>query len=86
MYKIIQENLYPDTTYACDSGGNPDDIPSLTYEQFKAFHRMYYSPSNARIFLYGDIPTADHLLFLSEMLADFDRIQINSTISNQNNN
>ena len=83
MYKIIQENLYPDTAYACDSGGNPDDIPLLTYEQFKAFHRMYYSPSNARIFLYGDIPTADHLSFLSEMLAGFDRVTVNSTITNQ---
>ncbi len=43
MYKSIQENLYPDTVYALDSGGDPEVIPSLTYEQFRAFHRTYLS-------------------------------------------
>jgi len=83
MYKIIQENLYPDTPYAFDSGGSPDHIPALTYEQFRAFHRTYYSPSNARFFLYGDIPTADHLAFLSDILKGFDRIEVHSAITSQ---
>ena len=83
MSKEIQENLFPHTNYAFDAGGNPDIIPSLTYEQFKTFHRTYYSPTNARIFLYGDIPTADHLVFLEEMLAGFDRIPVNSCIKSQ---
>jgi len=83
MYKTIQEHLYPDTTYSFDSGGNPGNIPLLTYEQFKAFHRAYYSPTNARFFLYGDIPPADHLAFLAEMLAGFDRAAVDSTIRSQ---
>ena len=83
MYKAIQQHLYPDTPYSFDSGGDPDDIPLLTYEQFKAFHRAYYSPANARFFLYGDIPTADHLAFLAEMLAGFDRVEVDSTIKTQ---
>jgi len=83
MYKALQENLYPDTPYACDSGGSPEAIPSLTYEQFKAFHRAYYSPSNAYWFLYGDIPTADHLIFLEEILAGFERVQVDSGIPSQ---
>ncbi|MGO9136850.1 MAG: insulinase family protein [Syntrophales bacterium] len=83
MYKAIQQHLYPDTPYCFDSGGNPDDIPLLTYEQFKAFHRTYYSPTNARFLLYGDIPTADHLAFLEEMLAGFVRVEIDSTIKSQ---
>jgi Zn-dependent M16 (insulinase) family peptidase len=83
MYKVIQENLYPDTLYAFDSGGNPEDIPLLTYEQFKAFHRTYYSPTNARFFLYGNIPIADHLAFLAEMLAGLDRVKVDSTIKSQ---
>ncbi len=80
MYKALQENLYPDTPYACDSGGNPEEIPGLTYEQFTAFHRSFYAPTNARIFLYGDIPTAEHLAFLAEMLAGFGRIRVDSAI------
>jgi Zn-dependent M16 (insulinase) family peptidase len=83
MYKAIQESLYPDTTYAFDSGGNPEKIPSLTYEQFQAFHRLYYSPSNARFFLYGDIPTAEHLAFLEEMLAGFEKTSVDSEVAIQ---
>ncbi|MGV8057653.1 MAG: insulinase family protein [Smithellaceae bacterium] len=83
MYKAIQEGLYPDSVYAFDSGGDPDVIPTLTYEQFCKFHRTYYSPSNARFFLYGDIPTAEHLAFLAEMLAGFKRVKVNSAIKSQ---
>ena len=83
MYKAIQENLYPDTPYACDSGGSPEAIPSLTYEQFKAFHRTYYSPTNAYWFLYGDIPTAEHLVFLEEILTGFERVPVDSEIPRQ---
>jgi len=83
MFKDIQENLYPETIYAHDSGGDPEIIPSLTYEQFKDFHRKYYSPTNARFFIYGDIPTVDHLEFLEEMLSGFDRVDVDSSIKSQ---
>lgn len=83
MYKAIQENLYPDSVYSFDSGGDPDEIPTLTYEQFCEFHRTYYSPTNARFFIYGDITTEEHLIFLSEMLTGFDRVEINSSIKSQ---
>jgi len=83
MFKAIQENLFPDTVYRFDSGGAPDVIPTLTYEDFVAFHRSYYSPSNARIFLYGDIPPTEHLVFLQEMLAGFDRVAVDSDIGTQ---
>ncbi|MBP7275810.1 MAG: insulinase family protein [Kiritimatiellae bacterium] len=78
------EALYPDTPYGFDSGGDPEVIPSLTYEQFVGFHRRYYHPSNARIFLYGDIPTRDHLAFLDrEALAAYERIEMDSAIPAQ---
>ncbi|MDY6954082.1 MAG: insulinase family protein, partial [Thermodesulfobacteriota bacterium] len=83
MYKPIQQGLYPDNTYGFDSGGDPQVIPSLTYEGFKAFHRTFYSPTNARFFLYGNIPTEDHLVFLTEMLQGIDRVQVDSTIETQ---
>jgi Zn-dependent M16 (insulinase) family peptidase len=83
MYKDIQEKLYPDTVYALDSGGDPEVIPTLTYEQFLDFHRKYYSPTNARFFIYGDISTAEHLEFLAEMLDGFDRVDVDSSIKSQ---
>jgi Zn-dependent M16 (insulinase) family peptidase len=83
MYKTIQENIYPDSIYSFDSGGDPEMIPTLTYEQFQNFHQRYYSPSNARFFFYGDIPISEHLSFISEMLAGFDKTAVNSEIANQ---
>ena len=83
MYKAIQENLLPDTPYAYDSGGDPEKIPDLFYEQFREFHKTYYSPTNARFFIYGDIPTKENLVFLEKILAGFERIQVDSSIALQ---
>jgi len=83
MYKILQENIFPDSIYAFDSGGDPNIIPQLTYEQFCEFHRKYYSPTNSRIFIYGDIDTLEHLEFLAEMLDGFQRVHVESAIKSQ---
>ena len=56
--------LFEGTAYGYDSGGEPECIPDLTYEEFKAFHKRNYHPSNCRIFLYGDIPTEEQMAFL----------------------
>ena len=63
-------SLFPDTNYAYDSGGDPLEIPSLTYEAFKAFHKKYYRPDNCLLFLYGNISTEEQLDFLQENFLD----------------
>ena len=68
LYRSMTSQLLPDTLYACESGGDPDAIPELTYEQLKKFHETYYHPSNSYFFLYGDIPTSDYLSFLEDKL------------------
>ena len=65
MVRSILKALYPDTTYSNNSGGEPSAIPSLSYEQLKAFHRRHYHPSNAFFFTYGDLPLHDHLAHIS---------------------
>ena len=67
------KSLFPATCYANDSGGDPLVIPSFTYEQFKAFHRDYYSPANCLLFLYGNIKTEDQLDFMQQSF--FDRLE-----------
>ncbi|KAF2582988.1 hypothetical protein F2Q68_00003156 [Brassica cretica] len=59
-------------TYGVDSGGDPKDIPNLTFEEFKEFHRKYYHPSNARIWFYGDDDPLQRLRILSEYLDMFE--------------
>jgi len=58
--------VMPDTPYSFDSGGDPLEIPDLTWEKFKEFHRTRYSPANCRIFLAGNIPTEKQLDFLNK--------------------
>ena len=82
--KKIFEALFPDTAYGVESGGDPDDIPKLTQEQFIHFHQQYYHPANSYIFLYGDLDILENLRFIDEAyLSSFDKIQVPSQIAVQ---
>ncbi len=76
----IQRSLFPDTLYAFDSGGDPAVIPTLTYETFKAFHELYYHPSNARIFFYGDDNPDKRLELMDAALSAFQAVSVPSQI------
>ncbi|MFC1868090.1 insulinase family protein [Thermodesulfobacteriota bacterium] len=76
-------SLFPDNAYGLDSGGDPKQIPDLTYEQFKTFHDRLYHPSNSRIYFYGDDDPEQRLSLVNEYLKDFDRVEVDSTISLQ---
>ena len=79
--RVILNSLFPDNTYACESGGDPEEIPNLTYEQFLAFHKKYYHPSNSYIYLYGDMDMEEKLAWLDvEYLSKFDAMEIDSQI------
>ncbi len=56
----LQSALFPTTTYHHNSGGEPVDIPDLTWEQLKAFHAHHYHPSNATFLTYGDMEAVEH--------------------------
>lgn len=80
----IMNSLYPDTSYGIESGGDPDVIPELTYEEFLAFHQKYYHPSNSYIYLYGNLDAVEYLNFIDESyLSAFDKIQVDSAIGTQ---
>ena len=64
--RYVMRHLFPDTTYGVESGGDPDDIPGLTQEDFVAFHKRFYHPSNSYIFLYGDLDIDLSLIHISE--------------------
>ena len=84
LEREITNILFPDTTYSNESGGDPEAIPDLTYEQFLDFHRKYYHPSNSYIYLYGNMDMAEKLEYLdSAYLSHFDRITVDSEIGVQ---
>lgn len=82
--RVVLNSLFPDTSYRNESGGDPEVIPELTYEQFLDFHRTYYHPANSYIYLYGDMDMAEKLEWLDkEYLSQFDAIEIDSEIKKQ---
>ncbi len=83
LYRESTQRLFPDTIYGRDSGGDPDHIAELTSQQLRRFHRSYYQPGNAYFFLYGDIPTADHLALLKDKLDAFARGELRAAITRQ---
>jgi len=84
LFGKIQESLFPDTVYRFESGGDPESIPDLTYEQFLNFHKNYYHPSNSYIYLYGNGNLMEHLKFIDEQyLNEFDKIEVDSSINIQ---
>ena len=79
--RFTQNVLYPDSCYTHESGGAPENIPDLTYEDFMNFHRTYYHPSNSFIYLYGDMDMAEKLDWLDkEYLCHYDRQPVDSEI------
>ena len=84
LEREIMNSLFPDTTYGCESGGDPVNIPDLTYENFLDFHRRYYHPSNSFIYLYGNMDMEEKLAFIDEhYLSAFDALAIDSQIKDQ---
>lgn len=84
LERQMMRELFPDTTYGVDSGGDPDHITDLTYEEFQEFYRVHYHPSNSYIFLYGDMNIEEQLAFLNdEYLSHFDAIEIHTEVALQ---
>ena len=66
-----EQALFPDTVYGRDSGGDPQFIPDITWEQFRSFHETCYHPANARIWFYGDDAPEERLRLIDDFIRDF---------------
>ena len=60
LYQKVGEHLFPTSTYHHNSGGEPENIPDLSYDQLKQFYETHYHPSNAVFITYGDISAREH--------------------------
>ncbi|AQA19379.1 peptidase M16 [Halioglobus japonicus] len=75
LWQKFCEHLFPSTTYHYNSGGEPENIPDLSYAQLKAFYESHYHPTNAIFMTFGDIPAAEHqAAFEERALARFERL------------
>jgi Zn-dependent M16 (insulinase) family peptidase len=76
-YIRFQDHLFPAIN---NSGGDPQKITDLTWEQLRKFHGDHYHPSNAKILTYGNMPLKDHLKEVDARLARFDKIAVDYDI------
>ncbi len=84
LSRALLKGLYPDTTYANNSGGEPSDIPDLTHEGLKAFHAQYYHPSNAFFYTYGNQTLEETLEFIEDkVLSQFDFLDMDTHVPSQ---
>ena len=75
LWKAISKHLLPDLTYAVNSGGDPADIPNLTYQGLKDFHSTFYHPSRCLFYFYGNLPLEKHLDFIeTHVLSQVDKV------------
>ncbi len=65
LWQAVAKRLLPNLPYAYNSGGDPKDIPSLSYEELLEFHQAFYHPSRCLFFFYGSLPLKKHLDFIA---------------------
>ena len=72
LYQAVCAQLFPDTAYGFESGGNPRAIPTLTYEQFLNTHARHYNLPNSYTVLYGDLDIERELSFIGTRFDEAD--------------
>ena len=67
LWQAVGESLFPDTTYGVNSGGEPENITDLSYQQLQDFYQTHYHPDNAIFVTFGDIDAKEHQLKIQEL-------------------
>ena len=55
LWQTLCTHLFSETTYHFNSGGDPEDITDLSYQELLDFYKNHYHPSNAMFSTFGDI-------------------------------
>ena len=84
LWQTLTKNLFSESTYHFNSGGDPEEIPKLTYKKFKKFYEKHYHPSNAAFVTFGDIAAAEHQeKFNDHALRHFDKDNRHIAVDNE---
>lgn len=84
LYDAYFKNLFPNTIFAYNSGGNPEDIVTLTHSQLVKTYKQYYHPSNGTIYLYGKMDIGNKLKQINQdYFSKYDKKNINTDFGTQ---
>ena len=65
----LMRAAFPGASVGNIAGGDPAEIPNMSWEDLKTFHEKYYHPSNCMAYLYGKFE--DYTAFLKLLDAEF---------------
>jgi presequence protease len=71
----LLSEIYPDNEYSHISGGNPENITDLTYEQFISFYKTKYHPANSIILVYGSMTDSEEKQCLDNINSYLNRFE-----------
>lgn len=84
LWQSVSKYLFPTSTYHFNSGGEPTDIPDLSYDELKEFYRVHYHPSNAVFMTFGNIPARIHQQkFDKQVLSQFERLDCSIKVNDE---
>ena len=84
LWQALTTELFPTITYHYNSGGEPANIPDLSYEELKTFHADHYHPSNALFMTYGDIPAKElQATFHDQALNQFEKRELDIHVQDE---
>jgi Zn-dependent M16 (insulinase) family peptidase len=84
LWQTMSEHLFPTSTYHYNSGGDPEQIPELSYEELLDFYKTHYHPGNAVFMTYGDISASAHQEnFENLALAKFGKLDLKIEVTDE---
>jgi Zn-dependent M16 (insulinase) family peptidase len=84
LWQTATKYLFPTVTYHYNSGGDPDSITDLSYDELLAFYRTHYHPSNAVFMTFGNIPAKElQTRFDEQALCNFEKLDINIEVPDE---
>lgn len=70
LWQHLQADLFPQTPYRYNSGGDPAEIPNLTHAALRAFHARHYHPTQAVFLTYGCFDPLEHQAKFATLVLD----------------
>ncbi len=84
LWQTLTKHLFGSTTYHFNSGGEPECIPDLSYQELIDFYKVHYHPSNAIFMTFGDIPAEEQQeRFETLVLSQFERLDKVITVDDE---
>ena len=70
------QNVFSNSTYAFDAGGDPNEFCKITYEEVCNFYKKFFVLSNCKLFITGPVDIEQTLKIIEQLI---------STVKSQNN-